>query len=75
MRDRLLAGLERRLGGIHVNGSMNHRLPHNLNVSVSGLAGESLLVGIDDVAVSSGAAAGFKGSSQHVLTGVRVAVR
>ena len=39
LRDRLLAGLERRLGGIHVNGSMNHRLPHNLNVSVSGLAG------------------------------------
>ena len=35
---------------------MEHRLPHSLNVSLSGLEGESLLVGIDDVAIFSGAA-------------------
>ena len=73
LRDRLLAGLERRLGGIHVNGSINYRLPHNLNVSVSGLAGESLLVGIDDVAVSSGAACtSANPEPSHVLRAIGV---
>ena len=56
LRDRLLAALEARLDGVTVNGSMDQRLPHNLNVSFAGVEGESLLVGLDDVAVSSGAA-------------------
>ncbi len=56
LRDRLLAGLEERLTGIGVNGTMRDRLPHNLNMSFSGLEGESLLVGLDEVAISSGAA-------------------
>ena len=56
LRDRLLAALTGRLDGVTVNGSLEHRLPHNLNVSFAGVEGESLLVGLDDVAVSSGAA-------------------
>src|SRR2546430_8363603 len=39
-----------------VNGSMEHRLPNNLNISFSYVEGESLLMGINDVAVSSGSA-------------------
>jgi cysteine desulfurase len=56
LRDRLRAGLQERLADVHVNGSVVHRLPHNLNVSVDGVAGDALLVAIDDIAVSSGAA-------------------
>lgn len=56
MRDRLLAGLRGGLAEIYVNGSMEHRLPGNLNVSFAYVEGESLLMGISDVAVSSGSA-------------------
>ena len=51
LRDRLNEGLQKRLHGVHVNGSMEHRLPHNLNVSVADLEGESLLLAMDDVEV------------------------
>jgi len=56
LRDRLWDGLRRSLTGVMVNGSMRRRLPHNLNISVDELNGEQLLMGLDDVAVSSGAA-------------------
>lgn len=56
LRDRLWDGIRRSLRGLTVNGSMRARLPHNLNISVDGLHGEQLLMGLDDVAVSSGAA-------------------
>lgn len=56
LRDRLLDGLRSRLDGVVVNGSMQHRLPNNLHVSFDGVDGESLLVGIGDVAVSTGSA-------------------
>jgi cysteine desulfurase len=56
LRDRLLDGLRSELDEIHVNGSMEHRLPNNLNVSFAYVEGESLLMGINDVAVSSGSA-------------------
>ena len=56
LRDRLWEGLSDRLDGLQINGLMDRRLPHNLNVSVSGLDGETLLVGLDDIAVSTGAA-------------------
>ena len=56
LRDRLYAGLSGKIGGVKVNGSLVERLPHNLNVSFDGVEGESLLVGLDDIAVSSGAA-------------------
>jgi len=56
LRDRLNDTLHQQLDGIYVNGSMEHRLPHNLNVSFAYVEGESLLMGINDVAVSSGSA-------------------
>ena len=69
LRDRLLAGLQTSLGGITVNGSIDHRLPHNLHVSFDGVDGESLLIGIGDIAVSSGSAcASASAQPSHVLS-------
>jgi cysteine desulfurase len=56
LRDKLKAKLEGALDYIHVNGSMEYRLPNNLNISFVYVEGESLLMGINDVAVSSGSA-------------------
>ncbi len=56
LRDRLQSKLESELDYVHVNGSMEHRLPGNLNMSFVYVEGESLLMGINDVAVSSGSA-------------------
>ena len=56
LRDRLRKGLETALDEVHLNGSMEHRLPHNLNVSFAYVDGESLLMGINDIAISSGSA-------------------
>jgi cysteine desulfurase len=56
LRDRLLHGLRDRLDGVEVNGSIEHRLPQNLNVSFADVQGESLLMAISDIALSSGAA-------------------
>ena len=56
LRDRLKAKLESELDYVHVNGSWEHRLPGNLNMSFVYVEGESLLMGINDVAVSSGSA-------------------
>ena len=49
-------GLSEQLDGISINGSMEHRLPQNLNASFAGVDGEALLLGLDDIAVSSGSA-------------------
>jgi cysteine desulfurase len=56
LRDRLLAGIRAELDDVTVNGSLVRRLPHNLNVSFAGVQGESLLMLMNDVAVSPGAA-------------------
>ena len=56
LRDRLNEKLHENLDEIYINGSMEHRLPHNLNISFAYVEGESLLMGINDVAVSSGSA-------------------
>jgi cysteine desulfurase len=56
LRDRLKAGIEAELDEVYVNGSMELRLPGNLNMSFAYVEGESLLMGIQDVAVSSGSA-------------------
>jgi cysteine desulfurase len=56
LRDYLRAGLEAKLDEVFINGSMEHRLPNNLNMSFAYVEGESLLMGINDVAVSSGSA-------------------
>ena len=71
MRDRLLEGLRARLDGVTVNGSMAHRLPHNLHVSFAGVDGESLLIGIGDIAVSSGSACvSASATPSHVLAAI-----
>ena len=56
LRERLNRKLHEGLDEIYINGSMEHRLPHNLNISFAYVEGESLLMGINDVAVSSGSA-------------------
>jgi cysteine desulfurase len=68
LRDRLLAGLTAGLDGIVVNGSLEHRLPHNLHVNFEGVDGDSLLIGISDIAVSSGSACSSASATpSHVL--------
>ena len=56
LRDRLKSKIELALDEVYVNGSLEHRLPNNLNLSFAYVEGESLLMGIQDVAVSSGSA-------------------
>jgi cysteine desulfurase len=56
LRDKLRSTLERELDEVFINGSMEHRLPHNLNMSFAYVEGESLLMGINEIAVSSGSA-------------------
>jgi cysteine desulfurase len=68
LRDRLLAGLTSQLDGVIVNGSMTSRLPNNLHVSFANVDGESLLIGIGDIAVSSGSACtSASGLASHVM--------
>jgi cysteine desulfurase len=52
LRDRIMGKLDE----VYINGSMDHRLPGNLNISFAYVEGESLLMGINDIAVSSGSA-------------------
>ncbi len=56
LRDRLHARLFEHLDEIYLNGHPTQRLPGNLNISFSYVEGESLLMGINDIAVSSGSA-------------------
>ena len=56
LRDRLMRAILGKLDQVQVNGSMEHRLPGNLNLSFAYVEGESLLMGMNDVAVSSGSA-------------------
>ena len=55
LRDRLLNGIKG-MEEIYVNGDLEHRVPHNLNVSFNFVEGESLIMGIKELAVSSGSA-------------------
>ena len=55
LRDRLLAGLSE-MEETYVNGDMEKRVPHNLNISFNFVEGESLIMAVKDVAVSSGSA-------------------
>jgi len=55
LRDRLLAGV-RDMEEVYVNGDLEQRVPHNLNVSFNFVEGESLIMGMKELAVSSGSA-------------------
>jgi cysteine desulfurase len=55
LRDRLWAGLSS-IDEVYINGDLEQRVPHNLNVSFNFVEGESLIMAIKDLAVSSGSA-------------------
>jgi cysteine desulfurase len=70
MRDRLLERV-RAAGGVRVNGSLEHRLPHNLNVAIEGVEPESLLMSLGDLAVSGGSACSSASAEpSHVLKAI-----
>jgi cysteine desulfurase len=56
LRERLRKGIEARTPNTSVNGSLTHRLPGNLNISFAFVEGEAMMMGLRDVAVSSGSA-------------------
>jgi len=56
LRDKMWAALQDRLDEIYLNGSWEHRLPNNLNVSFAYVEGEAMMMGIKDIACSSGSA-------------------
>ena len=56
LRDKLKNTIESKLDEVFLNGHPTERLPNNLNISFAYVEGESLLMGLDDVAVSSGSA-------------------
>jgi cysteine desulfurase len=56
LRDRLWAGIQEQLDEVYLNGHPEHRLPNNLNVSFAFVEGESLMMGMKELAVSSGSA-------------------
>ena len=74
LRDRLWQGLRARVGEVTLNGAATPRLPGNLNVQVAGVEGESLLLGLTDIAVSTGAAC-LSAEPSHVLRGARPVAR
>lgn len=55
LRDRLWAGLQS-IPDLHLNGSLEQRVPHNLNISVDHIEGEALMMALTELAVSSGSA-------------------
>jgi cysteine desulfurase len=71
LRDRLLEGLRSNLDGVRVNGSLSRRLPHNLHVSFDRIEGESLLMALGDLAVSTGSACSSGSQApSHVLQAI-----
>ena len=73
MRRRLCAGLEAAIGPLVINGHAEERLPGNLNVSFPGVDGTELLLGLREIALSSGAACSSRtGAPSHVLRAIGV---
>jgi len=56
LRDRLLTGVQAKLPEVYVNGDLENRIPGNLNLSFAFVEGEGLMMGVKDLAVSSGSA-------------------
>jgi cysteine desulfurase len=56
LRERLRKGIEARVSNTIINGSLEHRLPGNLNISFAFVEGEAMMMALKDVAVSSGSA-------------------
>jgi cysteine desulfurase len=72
LRDRLLAGLQRDVAGVRLNGpASDRRLPHNLHVSFDDVEGEALVMALGDVAVSTGSACSSGSQApSHVLQAI-----
>jgi cysteine desulfurase len=71
LRDRLLEGLRAEAPDVRVNGSLEHRLAHNLHVSFDGVEGEALLMALGDLAVSTGSAcASGSQALSHVMQAI-----
>ncbi len=76
LRDRLQAALESELDGTRVNGSMEHRLPGNLNMSFSGVDAEALLMALPGIALSTGSACSSAAvEPSHVLRALGIGER
>jgi cysteine desulfurase len=73
LRNRLLSQIQEGLNGVHIHGSMEHRLGGNLNLSFEGVEGDALLVALPDLAVSAGSACNSHGTAgSHVLEAIGV---
>ena len=71
LRDRLLATLAARLEDLRVNGTMEHRLPGNLNICFGGVDAESLLMSLPEIALSTGSACSSAAAEpSHVLRAI-----
>ncbi len=78
LRDLLLQSLQTRIEGISVNGSLDHRLPNNLNINVEGVHGESLLVALDFAGIMASSGSACASGSQeptHVLLALGLSSR
>lgn len=74
LRDKLKSLLMDKLDGVMINGSESHRLPNNLNLSFAGVDGESVLLGLKDVALSTGSACSTADpEASHVLKAIGLA--
>lgn len=72
LRDKLWTGLSK-LEGVSINGDLNARVPGNLNIAVQGVDGESLMLGLKDIAVSSGSACDSANlDPSYVLKGIGI---
>jgi cysteine desulfurase len=68
LRDRLKGRIESQLEGVLVNGSMEHRLPGNLNLSFAGANADALLLSLPEIALSTGSAcSSAMAETSHVL--------
>ncbi|MFO0583190.1 MAG: IscS subfamily cysteine desulfurase [Anaeromyxobacter sp.] len=73
LRERLRLGIVSQVEAVEVNGSLEHRLPGNLNLSFEGVEGEALLLALRDVALSSGSACTSASlQASHVLRAMGV---
>lgn len=71
LRDRLLEGIRTHIPDVQVNGSLQHRLPNNLHLTFAGVDGETLMMSMNDIAVSSGSACtSAKMAASHVLKAI-----